>query len=705
MFIVCRLLMTCFIGKCKIGGEPTPSSPSTTKRRQDPRKTKELYRFSKKPSRTLATDARLVCCGKIPTSNCRTTERWPRNACGLQKKNLKLDLTIAERYKETIDGYLEKGYARKLSPQKAASRTPKQWFLPHHAVLNPNEPGKVRVVMDARAKHDCTSLNDQLLVGSDLLNNLCGMLLHFREERVALTADIEAMFHQCRIIEKDRPALRFLWRNLESDRPPDVYEMQVMIFGAASSPCTANYILRKTADDNRDDPSFSTTTLETVEKNVYMDDLLKSVPDNTTAVKLQRELTSLLARGGFRLTKWSSSSRAVLAQIADSERTRPSLNLDLEDLPVERLLGLQWNTETDAFRFSVGSGKVVLTKRGVLSQVSSVFDPLGVLAPFLFPAKYLIQTLWRKKKDWDEPLEDSDKVVWENWLEDLSFLKEFEISRCFCDEAFQNADVELHVFGDASEKGFGAVCYARYVLADGRIRVSFVMSKTRVAPLRQLSIPRLELQAALLAVRLADAVKRELTTHFSDTVFWSDSKTVLLYILNESRRFHTFVANRVAEIQDSSNASQWRFVPGRLNPADDCTRGLRASEMTSECRWLTGPSFLWESPDNWPRENFKATIQPDDEEVKRNPWSGLIASTSASLPDPKKFSSWTRYRRVVAWIYRFIRNARLPREKRTLSALTVEELVQSETVTVKCSQTESFPLEYQALMKGNELPN
>ena len=136
--------------------------------------------------------------------------------------------------------------------------------------------------MDAKAKYNNVSLNDKLLVGPDLLNNLCGVLLRFREERVALLADIESMFHQCQVIEEDQPALRFLWRNLETKRSPDVYQIIVMIFGAASSPCTANYLLRKTADDNCDDPSFSLETIDTVKRNFYMDDLLKSVRDEAT---------------------------------------------------------------------------------------------------------------------------------------------------------------------------------------------------------------------------------------------------------------------------------------------------------------------------------------------------------------------------------------------------------------------------------------
>ena len=253
--------------------------------------------------------------------------------------------------------------------------------------------------------------------------------MRFREERVAIAADIEATFHQCRIIEEDQPALRFLWRNLKVNRSPDVYQMCVMIFGATSSLCTATYVLRKTADDNRGDPMFSSDTIDPVLKNFYMDDLLKSVSSVSTASRLQLELTSLLARGGFRLTKWSSSSREVLCQIPSQEMARPALDLDLDDLPTKRTLGMKWNTETDCLCFSVQIRKPATTKRGVLSQLSSVFDPLGVLVPYLFVAKCLIQTLWQKGKDWDEPLENEDKLTWDKWSADLPILRDFELPR------------------------------------------------------------------------------------------------------------------------------------------------------------------------------------------------------------------------------------------------------------------------------------
>ena len=480
--------------------------------------------------------------------------------------------------------------------------------------------------------------------------------------------------------------------------------MTSMIFGAASSPCTANYVLRKTANDNCHDPEFSKDTIEAVHTNFYMDDFLKSVPDEAQAIRMQKEITSLVARGGFRLTKWTSSSREVLLQIPDEEKACPFLNLDLDDLPMERTLGLKWNTETDGFRFSSSTCDVTPTKRGILSHAATVFDPLGVLAPLLLTARSLIQSLWRKKRDWDEPLDESDIELWDLWQRDLASLADFEISRCLCPEIFPKVSVELHVFGDASELAFGAVSYARFIFPNGKIYVAFIMSRSRMAPLRQLSIPRLELQAAVLSCRLADSVKRNMTLNIISTTFWSDSKIVLQYIQNESRRFHTFVANRVSEIQDSSELSQWRHVPGNLNPADDCTRGLRASEITTDSRWINGPPFLWQTEEKWPPQTSITRLIDDDVEVKAS-WVGHIALDKSCFPDAEKYSSWTRFRRVVAWMCRFIHNARCPEAKRIRSTLTAAELEKSEEICVKRSQEESFAEDILALKKGKPLPS
>ena len=272
-------------------------------------------------------------------------------------------------------------------------------------------------------------------------------------------------------------------------------------------------------------------------------------------------------------------------------------------------------------------------------------------------------------------------------------LSELELPRCFCGNTCHEASIQLHVFADASEMGFGAVCYARYSLPDGSIKVSFVMARNRVAPLKQLSIPHLELQAAVLAIRLYCVVKQELTVNIKDRI-WSNSKTVLQYIANESRHFHTFVANWVSEIHDMTDPTQWKHVPGHCNRADDCTWGLRAADLNHHCRWLNAPAFLSKSEEYWPVP-FIGPLRENDE-VTNTKWSGntSVSDTSAYFPDPEKFSSWTRFRRVLAWICRFVENCKRKAEDRVLSSLTAS----------RKSQRDSFRLDIEALRANKRLP-
>ena len=205
---------------------------------------------------------------------------------------------------------------------------------------------------------------------------------------------IEAMFHQVWVSQKDQIALRFLWRGPNRNRPLDVYQMQSTIFGAKPSPCSASYCLRKTATDNQDD--YDRATVETVLRDFYMDDLLKSVPSDDKAARLALQLIDLLSRGGFRLTKFMNSSKDVLAKVPSENKVNPSINLDLDDLPVEKVLGVLWDAERDTLEIKSVVKALVPTKRNILSQVSTIFDPLGLVAPFVMRAKLILQQLWRQ---------------------------------------------------------------------------------------------------------------------------------------------------------------------------------------------------------------------------------------------------------------------------------------------------------------------
>lgn len=253
----------------------------------------------------------------------------------------------------------------------------------HHPVGAAHK--KLRVVFDAASKF----LNDQLVTGPDLLNNLVGILIRFRSERIAIMADDESMFQQVQVKEADRTSLRFLWRDTSAPgQPVNTYQMQVHIFGAKSSPCCASYSLRRTAADNA--RSYDETVIQTVSRNFHVDDLLKSVPTEEEAIKLAYHLMDLLRRGGFRLTKWVSNSLDVKAAMPNSELATTLIDLAGEDLQVKRALGVSWDTQKDEFKFNFSpmNGN---TKRSILKLASSIFYPLGFLISFIFRAKCLLQ--------------------------------------------------------------------------------------------------------------------------------------------------------------------------------------------------------------------------------------------------------------------------------------------------------------------------
>lgn len=201
-------------------------------------------------------------------------------------------------------------------------------------------------------------MNDQLLQGPDQTNKLIGVLLRFRQELIALMSDVEAMFHQVRVKPEDCKVLKFLWwPEAEFSRPPEEHQMQVHLFGATSSPSCADFALRKTAKDHKAD--FDEETISTVNKNFYVDDCLKSVSTINKAVNLASQLTTLLAKGGFHLTKWTSNSREVLASIPQKERAPSVVNIDFESLPIERALGVIWDIEADVFRFRIAEMKKI----------------------------------------------------------------------------------------------------------------------------------------------------------------------------------------------------------------------------------------------------------------------------------------------------------------------------------------------------------
>ncbi|KAK7884837.1 hypothetical protein WMY93_027960 [Mugilogobius chulae] len=427
------------------------------------------------------------------------------------------------------------------------------------------------------------------------------------------------MYHQVRVPEEDRDFLRFLWwPNGDTSQEPVPYRMTVHLFGAISSPSCAAYALKRTAQENESE--FPAMVIETLQQNFYVDDCLKSAATETEAIHLIHDLIALCGKGGFVLEKWISNSRVVLQAISKEQRAKElkMLDLDIDKLPVERALGLQWCVETDAFKFKMEVKHQALTRRGMLSVNSSVYDPLGFLAPVTLHAKIMQQELCKRGCSWDDSLPQDIWQRWKKWLEELELLATFSVDRCIKPADFTVLkQAQLHHFSDASEEGYGIVSYIRMVDQKGHIHVAFLLGKARVTPLKAVTIPRLELSAAVLAAKMNTMIKAELGVPLQESVFWTDSTSVLKYVNNEDRRFHTFVANRIATIRDLSDPKQWRHVSTKENPADYVSRGMKVSDFLSSRRWLEGPEFLWKEEEKWPKVKLDVSLDAGDKEVKR----------------------------------------------------------------------------------------
>ena len=447
-----------------------------------------------------------------------------------------------------IRGYLNQDppHARKLSVQEAAKVTSRTWYTPIHPVEKPNKPGKIRVVNDVAAEYQGESLNSKLDTGPDLTQNLTGLLLRSRNGKIVIAADIEAMYHQVRVPLEDTDSLRFLWKeDMMVDGPPDVYQMLVHIFGAKCSAGCTSYALKKIARDTS--AKYDPSVLETALNGFYVDDMLKSVDSEDTAIRLAGGLISMLREGGFRLTKFSCNNTNVLKALPQSEVAgSSSVNLDRERL--DRTLGILWDPVKDEFTFSVRIEEKPNTQRGILSTTSSIFDPPGFLGPFTIKARMLLQALWKIIRDWDKLVDDKMKACWETWLAGAKKISSLRLSRQYNHTGKPVSEIQLHVFCDASEQAYGCVAYLLFTHKDGLHSCAFVMSKSRLAPIKVITLPRLELNAARAGARLSRLIVHEIDLPVERIKYWTDSAITLQYIHSSNLRLKVFVANRVAEI-------------------------------------------------------------------------------------------------------------------------------------------------------------
>ena len=614
-------------------------------------------------------------------------------------------------YQEFMQKYLELGHMVKIQPQ--IQELPFRVYLPHHFILKDiNQTNKFRVVFDASAKtSNGNSFNDAQLVGPTIQDTLLTILMRFRSHPVAFTADIAKMFRQILVTPEQQQLQCILYRE-NPNEPLQEFKLLTVTYGTASAPFLATRVLQQLAID---ESASLPLAAEIVRRDMYVDDCISGGKSEGEVKTQIQQLIQIMKRAGLSLRKFASNSPNALEHVpVELRETQDILSIDEEE--IIKTLGLHWNTSTDHFLFKVKilnpETESPLTKRLLLSEISKIFDPMGWLSPVIITTKIIMQDLWKEKTDWDEPPPTHIQSRWYQFKQDLPALEKIRIPRCFQPMAADS--LQLHGFCDASEKAYAAVVYVRANLHTG-VTVSLISAKTKAAPVKPVSLPRLELCGALLLAELIESVQEALQLPFTSINAWTDSTIVLSWLNSNPSRWKTFVANRVCKIQEILSPSQWNHVSGLENPADCASRGLNPSELVEHPLWWSGPKWLRDE-DPIPYSNSNSQVTEDLSLVSEAEEKKILVVAKAVVVDSSLLtnsSSLLKLKRVTAWCLRFAYNckekAKLKREPASSpdlhrGPLQVRELNSAIHLWIQIVQESEYSQEIQSLKTGVPLP-
>ncbi|XP_045449127.1 uncharacterized protein LOC123657649 [Melitaea cinxia] len=423
------------------------------------------------------------------------------------------------------------------------------------------------------------------------------------------TLDIEKMYRAIEVNPSQRPLQRIVFRK-DPTEPLKTYTLNTVTYGTASAPYLATKCLVTLSDLASQD-----NVKESIRHDFYVDDYLSGSSSISGAVELCKTVKTILKSAKFNLRKWQSNNSQILKELGCLEFNNNMLDLSRTASDNNcKTLGLNWLCTSDSLSFFINvESQSKVTKRHILSTISQIFDPLGLVSPCIIEAKIIMQTLWINKCKWDDELSPEITNLWLSFANTLSFLNNISIPRwILCNDSVKH---EIHIFTDASEKAYGACVYIRSISNLGAVTVRLLTSKSRIAPIKPTTIPRLELCGALLGSRLFAKVKGSLTLPIHKFQFWCDSTIVLGWLAIPTQNLKAFVRNRVNEIQESTSNATWGYVPTKDNPADLVSRGLKANIISESKLWWSGPSFL-QSDCNWPKQPNEHIKSQLPEELK-----------------------------------------------------------------------------------------
>lgn len=605
------------------------------------------------------------------------------------EKRLEGDTGLKLQYEEFMKEYIGLKHMSRIDINLEEIQQ-ETFFLPHHPVINQNSSTtKVRVVFDGSFKTSTgNSLNDKLMAGPIVQEDLFHIILRFRIHKFVITADIEKMFRQVMVVDEDRHLQLIIWRDQQGEI--EIYSLNTVTYGTKPASFLSTRSLKQlNIEEGNNYPSARLA----LEKDFYMDDVLTGADTIEEATRLQKELDKLLRKGQFILRKWRTNNQQILAHLEEKGKTEDIYMLNKTE--VAKSLGILWNSVTDNLQYEINHTAIGqnITKRIILGEIAKIFDPLGLLGPITTRAKIIMQKLWTININWDESLPQDIYYEWQNYRESLHNINELEIERNINPQN-QGNQIDIHGFCDASEKAYGACVYA-YCLNDNQeVVVKLICSKGKVAPLKKQTLPRLELCGALVLARLVSVIAEALGNRIRRTYLWSDSTIVLAWLKTDPTKLKTFVSNRVSEIQELTVNVVWQHVRSEANPADLLSRGLLAEELRISKLWWNGPEWL--KTNIWPNQNYEQS-QEIDIETKV-----ALITTEQQNTILRRYSSITRLQRVLAYCLRFVNNSDKKKEKLT-GNLSSKELQISLKLILKLVQKEEFSQEIEDLTTSSSV--
>ncbi|CAB0000027.1 unnamed protein product [Nesidiocoris tenuis] len=534
-----------------------------------------------------------------------------------------------------------------------------------------------------------------------LQQNICDVLIRFRLHNVCLVADVKQMYRCIGVASADQDQQRIFWRFSPADSLSE-FRLTTVTYGNAAAPFLALRTMKQLVyDEGSQFPMAAKALLN----NTFVDDTCISVPTVHDALKLQAELVALLAKGKFSLKKWLSNRPQLLKNIPEEDRAMKTEILSFRGDdgldPGTNILGLSWNPATDQFSFKIEPLKeMIVTKRTILSEVSRLYDPLGFLCPVTFYGKWLIPHLWSSGLGWDETPSEEIVIKWKQYHSELPLLSQVQIPRCV--ELDSAVSVQLHGFCDSSQRGYAGVVYLRNINKNGKITCSLLVAKSKVAPLKRISLPRLELCGAVLVTDLLHYAKEMLKDHVSiqSTVVWCDSMVSLQWIKASPHKWKTFIANRVSQIHERLAPDCFRYVPSASNPSDIASRGALPMQFLSDRSWLSGPDWLIGPPEKWPKVPplLKSEEVMAEAQIVSLPLNSEITPIESWL---ENYSSFTSLKRHTAFLLRYFKYLRDPHADSLLTGgLTTDELKLAVIRLVRVVQSQVFSSEIKLLSEG-----